>query len=461
MLLLAAAALLIALPVRAGEGDIREAWRKARAEREAALAEARAIEQAILADRERLRQAVAGLERESADLAAEIDSLATVQERLSRRHERLQREWSAHELDVKELSGNIRMAARDAVSLLETSPLTALAPERIDRLRGLLAEGYFPGVDDVAALGRILLDEMRRSGEVALDDARWIDRDGGGTGGRILRLGALAVASADDRPDLLRYQPGDHLLHAPSRPSPRWVRRGLARYLAGRSVGVPLDLSGGAALAASGRRSGPVDQLRAGGPLVWPILLIGLVAAAIIVERLLTLRRVHGNTEGLMTRVNELAAAGEWDACREIVERHRGKKWPVVRVLRAGLAARGESRETLESILQEAILRELPRLERSLPLLAILGAVAPLLGLLGTVSGMIETFRIITLYGTGEPRLMAGGISEALITTELGLAVAIPIMLLHAWLSRRVEHVVGDLEEKAVALTNIICRQRS
>ena len=102
----------------------------------------------------------------------------------------------------------------------------------------------------------------------------------------------------------------------------------------------------------------------------------------------------------------------------------------------------------------------MPRLERFLAILAIFGAIAPLLGLLGTVTGMIDTFRVITLYGTGDPRMMSGGISEALITTELGLAVAIPIMLFHTFLSRRVDHLVGDMEEKAVALTNIIQKDR-
>ena len=110
--------------------------------------------------------------------------------------------------------------------------------------------------------------------------------------------------------------------------------------------------------------------------------------------------------------------------------------------------------------MQEAILHELPRLQRGLALLAVFGAVAPLLGLLGTVTGMIDTFRVITLFGTSDPKLMSGGISEALVTTEVGLAVAIPIMLLHTFLSRRVDHVIGDMEENDVHMTNIIGLQK-
>ena len=119
------------------------------------------------------------------------------------------------------------------------------------------------------------------------------------------------------------------------------------------------------------------------------------------------------------------------------------------------------SREVLESILQEAVLHELPSLQRGLAVLAVMGAVAPLLGLLGTVTGMIETFRIITVFGTGDPKLMSGGISEALVTTELGLAVAIPIMLLHTLLSRRADHILGDMEKQAVGMTNLMAREEA
>ena len=95
-------------------------------------------------------------------------------------------------------------------------------------------------------------------------------------------------------------------------------------------------------------------------------------------------------------------------------------------VLRAGITARREDRETLENVLQESILREMPRLERGLSVMAALGAIAPLLGLLGTVTGMIRTFNVITVYGTGDPKLMSGGISEALIATKWGLCIAVP-----------------------------------
>ena len=117
-------------------------------------------------------------------------------------------------------------------------------------------------------------------------------------------------------------------------------------------------------------------------------------------------------------------------------------------------------REDMENALQEAILREIPSLERFLSTLAMLAAIAPLLGLLGTVTGMIDTFHVITQHGTGDPRMMSGGISEALVTTMLGLTVAIPIMLAHTLLNRSVDNRIGQMEEKAVALVNIVHKSR-
>jgi biopolymer transport protein ExbB len=234
------------------------------------------------------------------------------------------------------------------------------------------------------------------------------------------------------------------------------IGRHLKGYLKGDGEKVPIDLSGGNALAQITHQTSIVEQFEAGGPIVWPILGLAVAALLIVVTRIIFLNRIHANTDRFMGEVNEMAAKGDWAAAEDLVERNRKRKSPVISVIKAGLAVRNEDRETQESVLQEAILHQLPRVEKGLSVLAVLGAVAPLLGLLGTVTGMINTFRVITLFGTGDPKLMSGGISEALVTTELGLAVAIPIMLLHTFLSRRADHIVGDMEEKAVQMTNII-----
>jgi len=129
-------------------------------------------------------------------------------------------------------------------------------------------------------------------------------------------------------------------------------------------------------------------------------------------------------------------------------------------VVKAGLNCWHLAREEMENALQEAILKEIPPMERYLSTLGMLAAIAPLLGLLGTVTGMIDTFHVITQHGTGDPRMMSGGISVALVTTMLGLSVAIPIMLAHTLLSRAVDNMIGQMEEKAVALVNIVHKNR-
>ncbi len=104
---------------------------------------------------------------------------------------------------------------------------------------------------------------------------------------------------------------------------------------------------------------------------------------------------------------------------------------------------------------------KIPAIERFVSTLGMLAAIAPLLGLLGTVTGMINTFHVITYYGAGDPKMMSGGISEALVTTMLGLSVAIPIMLFHTLLSRRVETQISQMEEKAVAFVNMVFKARN
>jgi biopolymer transport protein ExbB len=105
-------------------------------------------------------------------------------------------------------------------------------------------------------------------------------------------------------------------------------------------------------------------------------------------------------------------------------------------------------------VLYESILETRPKLNRLLPIIATTAAVAPLLGLLGTVTGMINTFNLITLFGTGDARVLSSGISEALVTTEFGLIVAIPSLIVHAILSRRIKTILGDMEKYALIFSN-------
>jgi biopolymer transport protein ExbB len=125
---------------------------------------------------------------------------------------------------------------------------------------------------------------------------------------------------------------------------------------------------------------------------------------------------------------------------------------PLGRVLQAAEENKDADIETLELKLGEAVFKETPKLTRALLFIKLISVVAPLLGLLGTVTGMIVTFQAITLFGTGDPKLMAGGISQALVTTVLGLTVAIPMVLLHTFVSGRSRRILHVLQEQSAGI---------
>jgi biopolymer transport protein ExbB len=450
---------LIAPP--AGAQDVREAARQAEAERAAAAARAQQVAETILGDRRALTAKVDSLAAAEQAIEAEIARLQAGIAAEQKRVADLETRWSDLEVNFREISGNVRVAARDMEPLLVQSPMTALVPDRLAPLRPLLGEGYFPGVDDITAMAGLCLDEMRRSGQVGFAAGSFVGRDGEERQGRILTLGRFTAAYREgDEAGFLIYKPESQRFYALSALPTGAVGRSLKRYSAGESETAPMDLSGGAALRQVTRNSSVIEDFLVGGPVMWPILLVGVAAMLLIIFKAFFLNKVEGNTGKYMTQFTGLAAEGNWAEAEALVKRHKGEGSPVNHVLEAGLKNRHEDRETLESILQEAILRELPRVERGLSVLAVLGAVAPLLGLLGTVTGMIDVFRVITLYGTGDPKLMSSGISEALLTTEWGLVIAIPVMLAHVFLTRRADHIIGKMEEHAVSLTNTIEKQR-
>ncbi len=440
--------------------DSRQAMQKAEAAREREAALAHETEQQIFADRAKLMAEVERLEAQQAELEKQLAVVQTHIDTQDAQREKLADRWAGSELQFKEISGNVRLAAKDVETLVHESPLSADRPDRLSAVSKLVEPGYFPDIDDISGLTRVLFDEIVRGGQVRLVRGTFIGRDGQPEEGKVLTLGKFTAAyKTPHETGFLDYAPETQQFVALSTLPGGGVESDLEHYFRGESARVPVDISAGTALRQVSHAQSLTDHLRSGGPIVWPILGLALLALIIVIYKVVDLSSVQLNTTRLMGKMTELAESHDWKAAEDLIA--RGKRSPVVQVLSAGLAVRHEDRETQESVLQESILHELPRVERGMAVLAVLGAVAPLLGLLGTVTGMISTFHVITLYGTGDPKLMSGGISEALVTTELGLAVSIPILLLHTFLSRRVDHIVGEMEERAVQLTNIFQKQNA
>lgn len=443
----------------AAGADMREAVIRAKETLSQRKQADRAVRETISREKSDIKSEIAALQSDIAALKTGIRKNSTELETLTEKRDHLAGILDKDRLGLDELSGAVKVAARDLESVVEASHFSAGRGDRLAPVRPLLEQNRFPGLEDINAIISLFFEDIVESGEVVLRQTEFVDRSGETVSGDILTAGKFtAVYNTANETGFLEYDTETRKFYSlPALPS-YLKRRQIAKYISGKADALPMDISGGAALKQLTRTPSWWERIRNGGLIVWPILLLGIFALLIGIERIIFLRRVHANTDEVMSEVNDLARNGKWDECYGIAEKGAGR--PVYNVIRAGLDARGEERETLESILQEAILKELPRLERFLPVLNILGAVAPLLGLLGTVTGMITTFHVITLYGTGDPRMMSGGISEALVTTMLGLTIAIPIMLGHTFLSRQVDHIIGDMEEKAVAMSNIINREK-
>ncbi len=199
------------------------------------------------------------------------------------------------------------------------------------------------------------------------------------------------------------------------------------------------------------KESSIVETVNTGGIIGWVIVIIGCIALLMIGLRALTLLKASRGTASTLAPVLESLDKKDIRRAEHLA---RSSKTPAGRVLTATLHSLEQPREDLESAVAEAVLAEQPLLSRFGAAILVLAAVSPLLGLLGTVTGMISTFEIITEFGTGNPKLLSGGISEALITTELGLVVAIPALLFGHLLSGWSERIRDDLDACALGTVN-------
>lgn len=193
----------------------------------------------------------------------------------------------------------------------------------------------------------------------------------------------------------------------------------------------------------------------AGGPVMWPIMLCSVIAAAIILERLWTLQRKRVIPRELTDRVWKLVET------RTLNDRHieaLARNSPLGRVLAAGLANRSQGREIMKEVIEDTGRHVVHELERFLNPLGTIAAISPLLGLLGTVTGMIQAFEAITSQGVGDPQVLSGGIGEALITTAAGLIVAIPALIGYRYLRGLVDFLVVEMEKEAMKLVQAMDR---
>jgi biopolymer transport protein ExbB len=218
----------------------------------------------------------------------------------------------------------------------------------------------------------------------------------------------------------------------------------------------PLDATLGNALAIKREEQTIVEHIQAGGIWIYPILFFAFLATVVSLFKLIEIYSVSMPPAGTLHKVLSLLNEGK-DA--EALAFAKSIKGPTGKMLEDAVVHADESKELVEEVMYERMLEVQPRLERLLPFIAVTAATAPLMGLLGTVTGMINTFKLITIFGTGDAKSLSSGISEALVTTEFGLIVAIPSLIMHALLSRRAQGVLASMERLAVAFVNGLNRK--
>lgn len=380
-----------------------------------------------------------------------LDALKAEFTTLSKRELALQKELVNEHQEVEDVEGSVRGALKDAVSMVRDNPITAQDTDRSSMVNAMMESKKFPGMQGIKSLVDLYFEELSKGGEIVRYKGGFVGLDGKVDEGDIIRAGRFTayVKKNDGSVGFLKPEPDGERLLAVAGVIPKSMKKNIDEYFDGNGTVLPIDPSGGAVFAQLTKETDWRDFMEKGGILMWPILLLGAVALLLILERLIVLGTTKANTDKIMEKMNEAAQNSRWDECTHICTTN--KRVPTCNMLSSAMNHIGSTQEVLENALQEGILRQMPRLERFLPTMGVLAAIAPLMGLLGTVTGMINIFRVITVVGTGDPRVMSGGISEALLTTQFGLAVAIPLMIIHHFFERRVDRIVGDMEEKGTA----------
>lgn len=394
-------------------------------------------EQRFLSDKNQQAALVAKAEAELATAKSKADAVRTRFAANQKDIADLKAQIQAHAGDYLQVQGAVKESAGAFRAIASESLISAQAPERLKTIDTLADNEGYPPVADLERYWYALQQELTEGGKVVRFKAPVVDVDGARSEQDVVRVGTFSAFAGDH---YLVFDPQSATLAELTRqPAHHW--RALADDFTDANDGLQpamIDPSHGTLLMQEALRPNLRERIGQGGVIAYVIIIIGTIGALLAIYQLVYLLRVGRGVSA------QLADIGQ----------PRGDN-PLGRVLAAfrGDPAQGiGDAEVLELRLSEAILREIPALERFQPLLRLIIAAGPLLGLVGTVTGMIITFQVIQEQGAGDPRMMAGGISQAMITTVLGLGVAVPMLFVNAILSARSRVLVQILDEQSAGL---------
>jgi biopolymer transport protein ExbB len=388
------------------------------------------------------------LEQARQEFQAEEDRSAA----LKTEYDRRERELAELETVLRERMGNlgelfgiVRQASGDIQASLDDSMVSAQYPGRGVFLSELAQRKELPTVPELRQVWSRMVSEVAESGKVVRFNTMVERANGEKREADVVRVGVFNAISDGSFLDWDTSRSRENLIELARQPASRFgnMASGLQNAAPGEIVDMAVDFSRGQILRAVVRSKSPLERVRDDGGFVGYVIIgIGLLGLFLCFWKAFVLYTT-GRMIGRQLR-SETASASN----------------PLGRVMSIYTDNPETDIETLELKLDEAILRESAPLETGLAFIRVLYVVAPLLGLLGTVVGMIATFQMITLFGTGDPRMMAGGISTALVTTVLGLCVAIPLTLLHSILQGKSRALVQVLEEQAAGIIARLAERR-
>jgi len=381
-----------------------------------------------------------------AEARAELRQLesreATIRSQFSRNDgliARLTDERDAATGEFSEVFGLSRTKAGEFRATLDNSMVSAEMPGRTEELEKIAESKALPTTDQLNLMYTTMLEEIRAQREVKTFSAS-VANHNDGEPVEVTRVGPFAAFTKSGG-NFLSYTSsaasrGQLPLSMPKRQrggEPNNAAASVGRAGAGDVVYAPIDPTRGSLVKTFDRYPTTMERINQGGWIGRLILILLAIGAVFGVLNILRLMAVSAAVRGQKRK----SQAG---------------KNPLGRIMSAYEGVKNKNGEAVELAIDEAILKETPKLERGLSLLKLGAGIAPLMGLLGTVTGMIKTFQAMTIFGTGNAQTMAGGISEALVTTMLGLIAAIPLLILHSFCSSLARGVQATLEEQSAGI---------
>jgi biopolymer transport protein ExbB len=337
--------------------------------------------------------------------------------------------------NLGEMFGVVRQVADDLNGTLHTSLTRAEKPNRAADLEKLSQAKELPNIKELQALWLTLQEEMTLTGQVSQFKAQVVQNDGSEVEQLVTRIGAFNAIT--DQGYLRFDEETGRLISMARQPDQAALISDYFEADSGEFKALGLDPTRGALLGLVLSNPDLLGRIKQGALVGYIIIGLAIIGLLLATWRLTSLFAIRKKVEDQIKHLDKPNADN-----------------PLGRVLATAAAFDNSDQEleTLELKIDEAILKEVPQLEKAQSMIKLFAAIAPLLGLLGTVTGMIATFQAITNFGTGDPKLMAGGISQALITTVLGLVAAIPLLLSHNVVSSQSKRLVQILDEQAAGL---------